>query len=366
VPPHNLPPVSYVSNRSHLLSGVTLIELILVIAVIGVLSTAGILFYQQRMQNQKIEKTVSQMEQWMQAGMAYYVRNKAWPNNAEELMPDYLPNGSNSSNPWCNTGTCYRVAPVGGFPDSSAFAVTATIQAAQGIADAIAVRLPYGVRQGEGELHSVTATVNIPLSQSKKNDADMILVNVFPFQLLGKNSGGTSDFEISPQGPQKKEEFITTGEGVCIKTPGSSACIEAVPDCAKLYNADYTLGGMSVITTAYQADQKGATQQPAFSVLSVEAVRGEKNKNNIFIRANVRPQTYYSILDRRWWSCALAPCRFAVGVEMNASLMDAIDIQGRVFVFCKKSPTSSVSSGSSGHRSSQPLSTPSSSSDFRF
>jgi len=59
--------------------GFTLIELLFVIAIISVIATAGMSIVKQRAQEAKIDKSVLQIQQLLQAGMAYYVDNGCWP-----------------------------------------------------------------------------------------------------------------------------------------------------------------------------------------------------------------------------------------------------------------------------------------------
>jgi prepilin-type N-terminal cleavage/methylation domain-containing protein len=98
--------------------GFTLVELLLVIAVIAVLLTFGLSTYRERALNLKAEKVAQQMQLILQAGANYYVRNNCWPNNlppnpspnhrcinnpsSEPFMPDYFPIGPmrHPSNPY--------------------------------------------------------------------------------------------------------------------------------------------------------------------------------------------------------------------------------------------------------------------------
>jgi len=98
------------------LHGFTLMELLFVIAIISVIAMAGMSFVQQRAQETKIEKSVLQIQQLLQAGMAYYIDNGCWPIKGAPQPPGckavnpppfegdngYIPVGG-TVNPWNKT-----------------------------------------------------------------------------------------------------------------------------------------------------------------------------------------------------------------------------------------------------------------------
>lgn len=166
----------------HNISGYTLIELILVTAIIAAIAVLGLAAYKQKVMNMKIDKTALQMQMWLQAGMAYYVDNGEWPGkdtpdqgakNAQELitqgyMPELSNNGNTNnkaSNPW---GKPYLVKVVqssseGNNPRSNFLEVDTTIPADIGpesskIAEMIAARVPAGKSTG----NIAIAYANIP------------------------------------------------------------------------------------------------------------------------------------------------------------------------------------------------------------
>lgn len=85
--------------------GFTLIELLFVIAIISVIAAAGMSIVKQRAQEAKVEKCALQMQQMLQAGMAYYVDNNCWPHEAKcasgapDFATHYIPVGT-TINPW--------------------------------------------------------------------------------------------------------------------------------------------------------------------------------------------------------------------------------------------------------------------------
>lgn len=92
----------------------TLIELLLVIAIIGILVSTGLSLLQTRAKQTKVEKTALQIQQLLQAGMAYYVDNGCWPAPKDEspsgcktqsppdFITNYVPVGI-TKNPWGNS-----------------------------------------------------------------------------------------------------------------------------------------------------------------------------------------------------------------------------------------------------------------------
>lgn len=92
--------------------GFTLIEILFVIAILSVLASLGISVLQQRAQQLKVERTALQMQQILQAGMAFKAdaADQKWPEcgptppkspNFDKYMPTGL-----SLNPWGYTYFC--------------------------------------------------------------------------------------------------------------------------------------------------------------------------------------------------------------------------------------------------------------------
>jgi prepilin-type N-terminal cleavage/methylation domain-containing protein len=94
------------------LRGFSLLEMMLVIAIMAVISVAGLSYLRERVVNAKINKTALQMQQWLQAAIAYHNDTKKWPENVNSLLPDaqdptkayYMPADSQYS-PWYISGT---------------------------------------------------------------------------------------------------------------------------------------------------------------------------------------------------------------------------------------------------------------------
>lgn len=79
--------------------GFSLIELIFVIAIIGVMASLGVSYYQHRAENNKIQKVAIQMQQYLQAALAYYGDNNNWPSTKTPNFSQYLPINA-TQDPW--------------------------------------------------------------------------------------------------------------------------------------------------------------------------------------------------------------------------------------------------------------------------
>ncbi len=90
--------------------GFSLLEMLLVIAVLAVISIAGISYLRDKALNLKIDKTALQIQQWLEASLAYQLDNGKPPKTVGDLLPAdcsnpsgtyYMPCGSQFS-PWYN------------------------------------------------------------------------------------------------------------------------------------------------------------------------------------------------------------------------------------------------------------------------
>lgn len=93
-------------NKSVLkkVKGFTLIEMLLVAVIVAMILYAAMAYFQQRALQSRIDRTSAQMQQILNAALAYYVSNGTWPANLACLQGQspctvqYLP--SNISSPW--------------------------------------------------------------------------------------------------------------------------------------------------------------------------------------------------------------------------------------------------------------------------
>src|SRR5258708_34066525 len=61
------------------MKGFTLVEMLLVATIISLIIYAGFSYFQQRTLQMTINRTSMQMQQILNAGLAYYVANSTWP-----------------------------------------------------------------------------------------------------------------------------------------------------------------------------------------------------------------------------------------------------------------------------------------------
>lgn len=73
------------------LAGFTLIEILLVIVIISTFIVMGVGYLQQRVLAERIDRTALHMQQILNAGLAYYVKEGSWPANLDALRGTYLP-----------------------------------------------------------------------------------------------------------------------------------------------------------------------------------------------------------------------------------------------------------------------------------
>ncbi len=101
------------------IKGFTLIEMLLVLTIISAIVYGSITYMQQRTTQTMIDRTTSQMQQLLAAGLSYYAANSLWPTSLACLQGgagapcqvQYVPNvASISSNPW---GNPYKIASSG-------------------------------------------------------------------------------------------------------------------------------------------------------------------------------------------------------------------------------------------------------------
>ena len=71
-------------KRAH---GFSLFEILLVMVIVGVFIAMGTNYVQQRTIQARIDKSVMDMQQILNAGMSYYVANGKWPDRDFNMNP---------------------------------------------------------------------------------------------------------------------------------------------------------------------------------------------------------------------------------------------------------------------------------------
>lgn len=148
-------------------NGFTLLELMLVLVLLTTLAMAGLAMYQIQLRNFRVDKTALQMQQWMQAGLAFYVDCHQWPDpivdpdimnkmmgigmltsddcqnqDYQGKVRTYMPKGSDQNGPW---GNSYYILLS---PDKNLFYIETSLgrytSRLYNAAQMIAARLPEG------------------------------------------------------------------------------------------------------------------------------------------------------------------------------------------------------------------------------
>lgn len=146
--------------------GFTLIEMMLVAAVIGMLFVMFVGYTEQRTRTLTIDRASQQMQQILNGALSYYIANGAWPTTIADLQAptSYVP--SNIKSPWATTYTAIPVPPVAPSTVSVLFEVYVDLPAGLKGADAIgatlAGKIPYGNSTTGSTPTRVTAMVNLP------------------------------------------------------------------------------------------------------------------------------------------------------------------------------------------------------------
>lgn len=90
----------------HAKKGYSLIELMLVLVIVSMILFIGLNYTVKKAEQDRIDRTATQMQQILNAGLAFYVANNAWPTSLAALTPTYLP--TTLTSPW--GGAAYLVA----------------------------------------------------------------------------------------------------------------------------------------------------------------------------------------------------------------------------------------------------------------
>lgn len=126
--------------------GFTLIEMLLVMVIVSMIVVMGSNYLQQKTLQMRIDRATNQIQQVLNAALAYYVVNGFWPADLKTLQMGgaYLPQNIKLLSPW---NTAYVVVPSPASPSSLVyvyFQVTyaTSSESAAAVANMIAGRLP--------------------------------------------------------------------------------------------------------------------------------------------------------------------------------------------------------------------------------
>jgi len=93
-------------KRRAKVTGFTLIEMLLVLIIVSMIIYMGLGYLQQRTVQIRMDRTSLQMQQILNAGMAYYIANSTWPANLACLQ------GVGGGAMRDKIFTCYRDQPL--------------------------------------------------------------------------------------------------------------------------------------------------------------------------------------------------------------------------------------------------------------
>jgi prepilin-type N-terminal cleavage/methylation domain-containing protein len=145
----------YRKNHMKKAAGFTLIEMILVLVIISIIVVMSLNYMQQKAEATRIDRTALQIQQILNAGLAYYVVHTSWPPNANGIQQlqteNFLPASIKIQNPW---GSDYftvqgpQAGPSGNTTSPillyvyTGIAGSGTTATASGVANVIAGKLP--------------------------------------------------------------------------------------------------------------------------------------------------------------------------------------------------------------------------------
>jgi prepilin-type N-terminal cleavage/methylation domain-containing protein len=174
-------------------SGFTLIELIFVLAIIGVTLTLGLSYITKLAERTKEKTTALQMQQILQAGMTYYVKNNKWPDDGTSASIDtfgsYIPAISRlDTNPWGKNSYVWSGQTSGGM----LFSVSTDVSNAYAAARIMSL-LPNASVSGS----TVKAEITIPGQAQAAEHGYIMRVGVVP-TITSESSSMKKDNASSP------------------------------------------------------------------------------------------------------------------------------------------------------------------------
>lgn len=140
----------------------SLMELLMVVAVIAVISIAGVSFLGAKADQTKIETAAKQMKNYLQAGLTYYGVHESWPTSSQ-LRYTYLNGVYGVKNPWGKSLTVGR----GGAKSGQFYVQTAVPDRA--IGERLAGELGSAEYTTSGGVHYVTAYAGTAVQEQEKN-----------------------------------------------------------------------------------------------------------------------------------------------------------------------------------------------------
>jgi len=162
---------------------VTLIEMLLVVALLAMLVIMGVNTYMHRGQVSKIDKAAKQIQNVLATAQAYYADNGVWPANFDNLIPEYLPPNA-ADNAWGGKLKFYY----GNVPQSWQFGITVNTPSKK-IATQLKLQLLFA-QVADWESPPGTALVEFVPAPSPptmpKEEQYMQLTRILPLKISGQ------------------------------------------------------------------------------------------------------------------------------------------------------------------------------------
>lgn len=272
-------------------NGYTLIELLLVVAVISLIAALGVKTFRDKAQSDRINIAALNIQHVLEAGMAYNVANSGlWPvsnsacakaSSTDPFTTDYLPNASNQSN--FGTYLCWSGDdPTAGNQKAPLFWVAmpitdADVSAASDTARRIAARLPNAIitsnlndsssttNQCSGSPCYVKAEVSVPSASSTSSGVYVVgSGNCDPNIAHGTKQNGTSS-SVTCERTTMNQQYGVTNSTIANNDslnqyqvkyqcrPNEKPFLQSTPNFMRLdrYSPNYNYAGK---TTVYAED----------------------------------------------------------------------------------------------------------------
>lgn len=225
--------------------GFTLIEMLLVMVIIGIIVFASIGYIQRRTAQMRVDRASLQMQQILNAGLAYYVDHGTWPKDITLLYGTYLPSFPSNTfqNPW---GIAYSAFPT---LDGKLYYVVSR------------VRLGTGTTQNYPMIYASQLVGTLPLAYTSTDPGDLIAVP-------------------PPISKPCKASDTTCYVAAAVNVPGQNLNNATSVTFAGLYHH----GGCVPVPTC-PLDSTGATLTPQVFVVPV-SVSGVNDPNGVDIYGN--------------------------------------------------------------------------------
>lgn len=211
----------------------TLIEILFFVAIMGVVASLGFSFLQRQAQQSKVEKTILQIQQVLQAGMSYYVDNNCWPGLGKNSLqrgcntkkpPDftnYIPVGTTQT-PWGHT---YKWQVVG--TGDSLFEVSVDMPN-RSLAERVLNGLPVGVLGKSGDTKCGENCIKLQTTIPVQSGSGGGIINVVS---VGTASVDTSKHEVVIDRPKcpayaSKQVVALTTRSITYVVPDSKGRLD--------------------------------------------------------------------------------------------------------------------------------------------